>query len=94
MESEYKSLNKCMGIEDNTYLRELITKVQRISTFIKKIPIVEDQAYYTSRSEEYKKLLKKAKINLEKLLQKIFIFTHGKGVDIKEYYFFNIALIL
>jgi hypothetical protein len=84
MESEYKNLNNLMGMTDSTYLKDLLVKIQKISAFIKKIPIVEDQAYYTSSSEEYKKLLKKAKQNLGKLMQKIFVFTHNKTVEIEE----------
>jgi hypothetical protein len=84
MESEYKSLNNLMGMTDSHYLKELLGKVQKISAFIKKILIVEDQAYYTSSSDEYKKVLKKAKQNLGKLMQKIFIFTHGKTVELEE----------
>jgi hypothetical protein len=84
---EYTSLNNLMGLDSamsESYLKDMISKVQKISAFIKRIPIVEDQAYYTSRSEEYKKLLKQAKQKLGKLLQKIFLYTHGKQVEIEE----------
>ena len=82
-ENEYLTINKILNHESN-YLTEMIDRVKNISAYIKKIQIVEDQTYYTSKSEEYKKLLKKTKINLENLIQKIIIYTHGAKSDIEK----------
>ncbi len=59
------------------YLKTMQTKIAEISNFLKKFKKIEDPQYLM-KSNEYKLLIKKSKIRLEKLIFQTLLYTSNK----------------
>jgi ribonuclease D len=85
---DYQSINQILN-QNTDFCKDLSEKVKKISTFINKIPILEDQAYYTARSEEYKNLLKNTKTKIAYIINKTFKYTHANDIEVSKYIYLN-----
>jgi hypothetical protein len=77
---EYQHIDNILS-RDSDFCKDISEKVKKISTFINKIPILDDQAYYITRSEEYKSLLKQTKNKIAGIINKTFGYTHSEPLD-------------
>jgi hypothetical protein len=85
-EDNYKSLTSMICPEnpnERNFLKEMLEKIQKISLFIRKLKIEEDPTYYETQSKEYTKLLSKAKMKIEKIIQKTIIYAH-KNMNVES----------
>jgi hypothetical protein len=76
---QYRNLNDLLNHNDADFCKRLTEKVKKISTFINKIPLLDDQAYYMNKSEEYKKVLKQTQHKITNIIGKMFTFTHPEN---------------
>jgi hypothetical protein len=75
-ENSYSSVSTLLKYTGaNSYPKDMLEKIQKISMFIKKIKLVEDPEYYATRSKEYVKVLKATKSKLEKIILKTLFYA-------------------
>lgn len=80
----YKELDKI--ISHDNFLKDMISKVQKISMFIRKIKIEEEDTYYEHlNNEAYKKLIRKSKKKIELLIQKTMLYVNSsKEINVQK----------
>lgn len=83
---QYKELDALLNYKgDSTYLKDMLKKGKALSAFIKDIKLEDDNNYWKSQSNEYKKLLKQSVSKIENIIQKTFMFTgQNPNVDINK----------
>lgn len=79
----YEKLDNLLNFEGD-YLKSMQAKIAEISNFLKKFKKLEDPQYLM-KSTEYKNLVKKSKIRLEKLIFQTMLYTSKQNFKNEEF---------